>query len=284
MDLEKDSAALDIPFFMADDTDHITGKTGLSPTVTISKDGGSFAAPSGAVSEIANGWYKIAGNATDTNTVGALLIHATGTDADDHDSMHQVKETIADQVWDDDNSLRTTTDSAGDALRLLGTSDGTAQSGTASTIQLATGADSNDDYYNFQLVAIVDGVGAGQCRRISDYTGSTRTATVDVNWITNPDNTSKYLIIADAEDTAAGGGPVTLTTASEDAVRDKVKNMLIDGEELFKAIALIRSFCCGESDGGGKNFKDPTGVTNRLQYTTDVSNNRTAVTATPPSS
>ena len=72
-------------FLMIDSTDHITGKTGLTPTVTISKNGGTFASPSGAVTEIANGWYKVAGNATDTNTLGPLALHATATGADPTD-------------------------------------------------------------------------------------------------------------------------------------------------------------------------------------------------------
>ena len=77
-------------FLMVDSTDHITGKTGLSPTVTISKNGGSFASPSGAVSEVGNGLYKIAGNATDSNTVGELWIHATGTGADPTDTSYTI--------------------------------------------------------------------------------------------------------------------------------------------------------------------------------------------------
>jgi len=39
---------------MADSGDHIAGKTGLEPTVTISKNGGSFTSPDGAVTEIGN--------------------------------------------------------------------------------------------------------------------------------------------------------------------------------------------------------------------------------------
>lgn len=77
-------------FLMVDSADHVTGKTGLSPTVTISKNGGSFASPSGAVSEVGNGLYKIAGNATDSNTVGELWIHATGTGADPTDTSYTI--------------------------------------------------------------------------------------------------------------------------------------------------------------------------------------------------
>lgn len=74
-----------LTFFMADSTDGITGKTGLTPTVTLSKNGGSFASPAGAVTEIASGWYKVAGNATDSNTLGALILHATASGADPAD-------------------------------------------------------------------------------------------------------------------------------------------------------------------------------------------------------
>lgn len=77
-------------FFMVDSSDHITGKTGLTPTVTISKNGASFAGVNGAVSEVGLGLYKIAGNATDSNTVGELWIHATGTGADPTDTAYTI--------------------------------------------------------------------------------------------------------------------------------------------------------------------------------------------------
>ena len=61
-------------FFLVLSSDHISPATGKSPTVTISKNGAAFAAPAGAVTEIANGWYQVAGNATDTNTLGDILL------------------------------------------------------------------------------------------------------------------------------------------------------------------------------------------------------------------
>lgn len=67
---------------MYDSSNHVTGKTGLSPTVVVRKEGGSFATPSGAVSEIGNGFYKVAGNTTDTNTLGGLVLSATASGAD----------------------------------------------------------------------------------------------------------------------------------------------------------------------------------------------------------
>lgn len=77
-------------FLMIDESDHFTGLTGLTPTVTLSKAGGTFAAPSGSVSEVGNGWYKVAGNATDTNTLGPLVLHASASGADPVDAIFEV--------------------------------------------------------------------------------------------------------------------------------------------------------------------------------------------------
>lgn len=80
----------DLLFMMVDSADSKTPKTGLTPTVTIRKPGGSFGSPSGTVSEIANGWYKVAANATDNNTIGPLLLHATSAGADPTDDRYLV--------------------------------------------------------------------------------------------------------------------------------------------------------------------------------------------------
>lgn len=80
--IKQSSTAVPLMFFMVDSTDKTTPKTGLTPTVTISKNGASFATPAGTVSEVGSGWYKVAGNATDTNTLGSICLQATGTGAD----------------------------------------------------------------------------------------------------------------------------------------------------------------------------------------------------------
>lgn len=77
-------------FLMVDSSDHISPKTGLSPTVTISKNGTAFNTPSGEVSEVGNGWYKVAANADDSDTLGPLLLHATATNADPTDDQFDV--------------------------------------------------------------------------------------------------------------------------------------------------------------------------------------------------
>jgi hypothetical protein len=87
---QQNSTAHPIPFLMVASSDHVAGVTGLVPTVTVSKDGGAFAVPAGAVTEIANGFYSLAGNAADRNTLGAFLIHATGAGADPCDAQYTI--------------------------------------------------------------------------------------------------------------------------------------------------------------------------------------------------
>tara|TARA_R100000655_G_scaffold44_2_gene231 strand:- start:6399 stop:7562 length:1164 start_codon:yes stop_codon:yes gene_type:complete len=55
---------------------------------------------------------------------------------------------------------------------------GTAQSGGAGTITLASGASSADDYYNGMAIAITSGTGNGHKGLITDYVGSSKVATV----------------------------------------------------------------------------------------------------------
>lgn len=88
--LQQSSTAHPLLFLLVSSTDHITGLTGATVTVTLSKDGAAFTSPSGSVSELANGWYKVAGNAIDTGTLGSLLLHATATGADPCDEEYRV--------------------------------------------------------------------------------------------------------------------------------------------------------------------------------------------------
>jgi hypothetical protein len=89
-DVTQSSTAYPLVFLLIASSDHLTGFTGATVTVTLSKSGAAFAAPSGAVSEIGNGWYKVAGNATDTGTLGPLALHATATGADPSDALYPV--------------------------------------------------------------------------------------------------------------------------------------------------------------------------------------------------
>jgi len=73
-------------------------------------------------------------------------------------------------------------------------SSGTAQSGGASTITLASGEDALDGIYRDMTISITSGTGAGQGKIISSYNGTTKVVTANSAWSTQPDNTSVYAI------------------------------------------------------------------------------------------
>lgn len=71
-------------------SDHLSKLTGASPTVNISKAGAAFGAAAGTVTEVANGWYKVALTTADTGTAGDLAFYITAASADDTDFVDQV--------------------------------------------------------------------------------------------------------------------------------------------------------------------------------------------------
>jgi hypothetical protein len=75
----------------------------------------------------------------------------------------------------------------------------TASSASSTTVvaPASSAASDSDDTYNNMWVYVYQDTGAGGERRISDYTGSTRTVTVPVAWGTSPDSTSEVLISRD---------------------------------------------------------------------------------------
>ena len=79
-----------ILFFMAQSSDHISALTGATPAVTISRNGGAFAAPAGVVAEVGNGWYRLTPAGSDATVNGVLLLHATATGGDPADVKSQV--------------------------------------------------------------------------------------------------------------------------------------------------------------------------------------------------
>jgi len=79
---------------------------------------------------------------------------------------------------------------------------GTAQAGAASTVTLDSGASATDDFYNGCFVNITNNSPAnalGQARRIIDYVGSTKVATVEGTWGTNPSSASTFEILLSPE-------------------------------------------------------------------------------------
>lgn len=141
---------------------------------------------------------------------------------------------VADAVWDEAMSDHVSEGSFGTMLQSA--HEGTAQAGTSSSITLdATGSSSTDDFYNYNLVSIHSGTGAGQVRQVTDYNGTTKVATVDPAWTTTPSTDSEYVIkdlgidaattasIADAVWDEARAGHVTAGSFGEYVLADSTR-------------------------------------------------------------
>lgn len=105
--------------------------------------------------------------------------------------------------------------------KLVTVRSGTTQGGSSSTIQLDAGASAIDDFYNGMVcIAVIDGT--TEARVIGDYTGSTKTATVEgPNWVTaSPDADDTFVIklpegrhISDANISYVNASAVSTSTA-----------------------------------------------------------------------
>lgn len=88
--LLKQSTARNRMVLMVDSADHVSGKTGLTLTITASKDGAAFASISPTVTERSDGWYSLALTTSHTDTLGDLAFHITSSGADPTDFDDQV--------------------------------------------------------------------------------------------------------------------------------------------------------------------------------------------------
>jgi hypothetical protein len=87
----KVSTDRNIKVFMTAASDHITGATGLTLTVGLSKaDATTFSTITPTVTEISNGWYQLAMTGTHHNVLGDLAIHITAEGADPTDLQYEV--------------------------------------------------------------------------------------------------------------------------------------------------------------------------------------------------
>ena len=100
-----------------------------------------------------------------------------------------------------------------------GFEEGTIAGYSSTTVTLATTPSfqsvsnhGTDDFYNNKTILIYDGNGAGQSRRIVDYNGSTKEATITEAFTsTIPNTSSKYKIFSWAGDNSSFGDSDTTT-------------------------------------------------------------------------
>lgn len=137
----------------------------------------------GNATHVAGGWYSMPVTTTDSDTLGPqkLSIQKSGALL-----YFETFEVLAPAEYDA---------RFGHPLIRQAIQYGTAQSGSSLAIALATAASSTDDYYNGCIVATYAGAGARQARYAAEYTGSSRSITIDRAWVTNPDNTTKYVVL-----------------------------------------------------------------------------------------
>lgn len=223
IELRQSTASQEIPLgYFVDSTDGNTEETGLTianTDIKIWKTGATTLANknSGGATHISNGLYYCVLDATDTDTIGPLVVfvHVSGALA------VRVECVVLDEAVYDVR-FGTTAPATATNITALGNNtitaaaiaDGaidraafaadtglqtarsnTAQTGNASSITLDASASATNNFYRGMAVYITGGTGVGQVRVITAYTGSSKQATVDRNWATNPDNTSTFAIL-----------------------------------------------------------------------------------------
>ena len=294
-DLEYAKAERSILFFMEKNDGSGDGLTGLTPTVKLRKAGGSGASPSGAVSEVdaANmpGWYEVAGNATDTDTVGPLSLYATGPGALPAHDLFNVKDPDPDVLF-----------------------TGVATAGTTGTITLDANTPAwfgNDQTlrppYGL-VIRLLSGTGAGQWSYITSYDTNTRQLTPRGNFYTAPTAGTRYAIMSAQpfvrlfDASLSGAGSSEFTKIAEDvwtivasesfAETDEMGYLVFNalsnpesGITLMQAVSAILAAAVGTVAGMDTHdpvFKSGGGNTTRISATTDSYGNRSAVTLNLP--
>lgn len=66
--------------------------------------------------------------------------------------------------------------------------------GSDTTIKLSISSSDTNDYYKDIFLKIIEGTGNGQIRKIMEYDGATKIATIKGSWTAIPDTTSNYSI------------------------------------------------------------------------------------------
>lgn len=172
---------------------------------------------------------------------------------------------------------------------------GTAQAGAAGTITLDSGASSKDGAYVGLFIQCTNNSPSnvlGQTRKIISYVGSTKVATVDSNWGTNPSSATTFAILIPlsvnaqahmgqeyVDWTTSGVPNVALTSAGLDNV------VIESGTNARQAMSLMAAAAAGKMSGGGTTnviFKGAGVETTRIDATVDVTGNRSSITLTPP--
>lgn len=138
----KQSTAYNLMVLAVSSTDHVTGATGLTLTITASKAGGTFNSISPTVTERGNGWYSLALTTSHTDTLGDLAVRVTATGADPIDLAAQVVAVdLADAVRLGLTALPNANAAASNGLPTIGTGTGQISLSSGGVNLASTGLD-----------------------------------------------------------------------------------------------------------------------------------------------
>lgn len=128
-------------FLMVYSADHLTGATGITVTVNLSKSGGAFAPAAGSVAAVGAGIYTVSLTGVDTATQGDLAYWCTGTNVDATNFIDQV---IAANL----NALNVT---SGTTLQLAGGTYSINLSGSVGSVISGVTVTTNNDKAGYSL-------------------------------------------------------------------------------------------------------------------------------------
>ena len=146
--------------------------------------------------------------------------------------------------------------------------EGLAQAGSINTITLNALASSASNTYKNQFVFLRSGTGEDQVRRINNYVGSTRVATVSDDWTVTPDSTTAYAMLpfSCTETQAISGTEITSSAGSNfetffnnsDAITIIVVDDVGDGTAANQATILARFDSAMNTAGTAGGFSSTT--------------------------
>lgn len=198
------------------------GSLFASGDIKVSKDGGAFNNAVNSVAQVAasNPLYSLALDPTTEMNARDILVQIVDQNGPAfRDALIHVRTKLllgqidvdATQIGGNTDALKLTGVGTGYGLNAVGgsTSDGDIfgtlsrhvlrkgliATGGANPV-LDSGASATNDYYNGCLLLIVAGTGAGQARVIVDYDGTSKAATPNRAWSTNPGTGATFLIVA----------------------------------------------------------------------------------------
>jgi hypothetical protein len=233
---------------MTDSADHVTGKTGLTLTITASKAGAAFASIAPTVTERGDGWYALALTSSHTDTLGDLGLHITSTGADPADLLLNVTANILGDV--------------------------------ATAVNLATVA----GYLDTEIAAILadtnelqtDWADGGRLDAILDARAS-QTSVDDLP--TNAELTTALAAADDAVLAAIAALSVPTANQNADALLDRA-SAIETGWTVRQGLRVMLAAMAGKASGlpTAPVYRDVLDTKARITATTDTDGNRTAVT------